>query len=521
VNLARVFLIVAALLAAGLTALLVRNFLHETENRAAGNAAAQAALTSVHVMVAAKDLAAGTILGSDDVRWQSWPEDSLHPAYVRQGSGADKNIAGAAVRRAIAAGEPITSGRLVRPGEAGFLAGALTAGMRAATVQVTAETGAAGFILPGDRIDVVLTRDVQNGEPTEHAGRQVISETVSRDIRVLAVDQTVDDVKAQAQLGKTVTLEVTPRQAEALAVAKQVGQVSLALRSLARNPAVEDRHAADADAQLSGFLMERTAASRRVLTAARGLPAGTLLRDTDIVWVEQGPDAIAAGMVVEAQASMLSLRGSYLKRALTTGETINQSDLIAPGEQGFILAALAPGLRAVSVEVTQVSGVSGFVSPGDRVDVILTHEVQDTSDNPVLNPRRFTETVLHDIRLLAIEQTVDPMSGKPVVGKTVTLEVTAQQSEVVALAAAMGTMSLALRSTLAAELPATPNGAISDLGLSGSLRDFLVRGTARDPDLLRHRSEAGLAGTPSLPRGCARAVRVYRALQSSTVTVGR
>jgi len=515
-------LIVAALFAAGLTALLVRNFLQETENRAAGNAAAEAQQRGIQVLVAAVDLPAGTIIDSDDYRWQSWPDGSVRPEYLqRDNAKAEKTVIGAAVRRAVTAGEPLTRGRVVRPDEAGFLAGALAPGMRAATVQVTAETGAAGFILPGDRIDVVLTRDAQTGEASESNGRQVISETVLRDIRVLAVDQTVNDVKAKAQLGKTVTLELTPRQAEALAVAKQVGQVSLALRSLARNAEAEARLAETSDSQLSGFLMERTAASRRVLTAARELPPGTLLRDTDIAWVEIRPDEIRTGMVVEAQTSKLSLRGSYLKRTLAAGETVKADDLIAPGEQGFILSALAPGLRAVSVEVTQVSGVSGFVSPGDRVDVILTHEVQDTSDKPVLNPRRFTETILHDIRLLAIEQTVDPMSGKPVVGKTVTLEVTAQQSEVVALAAAMGTLSLALRATLAAELPATMNGAISDLGLSGSLRDFLVRGTARDPDLLRHRSEAGLTGTTVLPRGKARSVRVYRALQPSTVTVGR
>ena len=145
-----------------------------------------------------------------------------------------------------------------------------------------------------------------------------------------------------------------------------------------------------------------------------------------------------------ALAALTALRGSYLKTRVESRGPIRHQDIIRPGEQGFIVASLAPGMRAVSMAVTQVSGVSGFVAPGDRVDVLLIHKVDDTSDKPVLTPRQFTETILTDLRLLAIEQVIDAATGKPKVGGTVTLEVTPQQAEVDSLADAMGNLSLSL-----------------------------------------------------------------------------
>jgi Flp pilus assembly protein CpaB len=244
------------------------------------------------------------------------------------------------------------------------------------------------------------------------------------------------------------------------------------------------------------------------------------------MWLQLETGADVEGLIVEAYISEASMRGAYLKQTVEANQPIRLNNVIRPGEQGFIVAAMTPGMRAISVSVNQVSGVSGFVSPGDRVDLMLTHEVNDNSDSPILNPRRFTETILTDLKLLAIEQTVDPATGKPVIGQTVTLEVTPTQSEMVALAATMGQISLALRSVPSVELPhGKDEEMISDLAVSPALRDFLIRGTNKDPNLLRRRAELSelsgkgdaVAATVDPPKQ----VRIYRANQASTVQVRR
>lgn len=546
-NLARILLVVAALAVAGVTAFLVRSYLQGKEAELAENGKAQegSQVASVRVLVALNNLPAGTIVNPDLFRWQTWPEDGLAPEFIVQGTdGGDgpavgtqpSDLTGWAVRRGIAANEPVTKARLLEPGEAGFLAGVLSPGMRAVSTNVNAETGAAGFILPGDRVDIVLTQQLRLTTGDGANREKIVSETVISDVRVLAVDQAFNDIEEQTRVGKTITMELTPKQSEALAVAKRMGRISLALRSIVRDPEIEKKSAFTSDEEVSRFLRGRSSSVPRVLVAKHDLPAGALLRDIDFAWQQLGAGDSGEGNIFEALASPATLRGSYLKTAVERQKPIQHEDIIRPGEQGFIVASLAPGMRAVSMAVTQVSGVSGFISPGDRIDLLLTHKIEDTSDKPVLTPRRFSETILKDLRLLAIEQVVDPGTGKPRVGTTVTLEVTPSQAETIALAASMGDLSLSLRSVPADDLAANDGAGLdvaSDIGISPALLDQLILGTRRDPNLLsrqrqlrraRRPRSAQNAATPRPPIASgqgSKTITVYRATTPSSVVIER
>lgn len=209
------------------------------------------------VLVAKRDLPIGTRLVAADVAWQAWPSDAINGAFITNGAapakpdgkveaakaslaatadqmiGGDpaKVVEGAIVRDPILNGEPITNRKIVRGGEGGYLSVVLTPGKRGMSVPVTSDTAAGGFILPGDRVDVLMTRDVQNNS-TESTGKTVIAETVLQNIRVLALDQsTAADKDAKSIVAATATLEVGPVEAEALTRAKASGPVTLALRA--------------------------------------------------------------------------------------------------------------------------------------------------------------------------------------------------------------------------------------------------------------------------------------------------
>jgi pilus assembly protein CpaB len=212
------------------------------------------------VLVAKRDLAIGTRLVAADVAWQAWPSDAVNGAFITNGAappapdgkvqaakatiaatadqmiGGDpaKVVEGAIVRDPILTGEPITPRKIVRGGEGGYLSVVLTPGKRAMAVQVTSDTAVGGFILPGDRVDVLMTREGQasGGDNGGAIGKVVVAETVLQNIRVLALDQsTAAEKDAKSIVAATATLEVGPVEAEALARAKAMGSVSLALRA--------------------------------------------------------------------------------------------------------------------------------------------------------------------------------------------------------------------------------------------------------------------------------------------------
>lgn len=751
-----IIIIAVALVISGVTFYLVRNYL---ANQTPAEIAATAPVASVEVAVAARNLPAGTVVQESDVRWQSWPDISLDPTYIvqRDGQGTQHigNLVGTVVRRGISGGDPITFTKVFTRDDAGFLAGALAPGMRAVSIRVNAVSGAAGFITPGDHVDVILTQEIgESGAETTNAAVRRTSETILRAARILAIDQTTDDFVDAAQVGQTATIEVTPKQAELITVAADMGKLSLALRSLTPGPANNYAGPFTSDLDVSFALggnpdpssrrapmdparsvAEAPSTGPRILVASRDLPVGTLLRDDFLKWaiapegmsadeifiegrdayeplrgavvvasltanqpldpdalvrsdqpnflpstltpnsraVSVGPEVISEiagvakpgdrvdvvivrettetsesgepvthvsrdrilenirilafnqrrgtatvevspkqaaeiavattqgkisltmntssaqaianrepqpddghrlggtqvalasqsnlandgpstssimagaashgvgnarvlvashdlqagsllgdndfrwaalpigaspqGYFVHGMLSIEALRGALIKEDVSAGEPIIDDSLMRAGEDGFLVAALAPGMRAVSVGVDAVAGVSGLVSAGNRVDVILTHEIEDDTDGAVLDPRRYSETIVSDVRILAIEQTIDPSNGKPIVGKTATVEVAPKDAEAIALGASMGTLSLALRGDRPDSLARTGQNFTSDVEVSEATTSLILR---TEP-IYAGRSQHG---------GKSSAVTVYRAVVPSTVLVG-
>lgn len=226
-------LVVIALAAAAGTAHVGRQWLAAQQAQPAPDPAVATieAPRFVQIMVAAEELPTGTLLRESHVAWRDWPEDAPAQNYFLQDNVVLDELLGSVVRSAVAAGEPVSRSRLVQQGERGFLAAILTPGMRAVSVQVTAITGIAGLVMPGDRVDLLLTHPYsRDGGQRGDSGRATT--TVMENLRVLATDQRVDHQGDSPAVAKTVTLEVSARQAQSLAVANELGQLSLALRSI-------------------------------------------------------------------------------------------------------------------------------------------------------------------------------------------------------------------------------------------------------------------------------------------------
>lgn len=242
-------LLAAALLIAAFTAFAARSMF-------AGGATPQAEAvpaknTGPKVLVAQRALPVGTIITADSVSFQGWPGELVKDAYYLEGQADMTKLLGTVVRFPITAGQPLTQGALVAPGDRGFLAAALAPGMRAITIPVSAKTGVGGFVFPGDRVDLMLTQDVK-GEGSGESLRT--AETILRNLRVLATDQATDsevvDGKTVVHAFRTVTLEVTPRIAEKVAVAQEIGEISLSLRAIADNQGEFERILASGDVKV-------------------------------------------------------------------------------------------------------------------------------------------------------------------------------------------------------------------------------------------------------------------------------
>jgi pilus assembly protein CpaB len=192
-------------------------------------------LQTVDVLVARSDIGLGQPLGVGDVQWQSWPAAGASTSVIRRTDRPEAiaQIAGAIARSPFIAGEPIREPKLVRANGAGFMAAVLPAGMRAVSTEISPETGAGGFILPNDRVDVILSKRDKNPDRNGNGADVVVSEILMSNIRVLAIDQAPKEKDGQnTVVGKTATLELKPEQAEQLARARQSGTLSLALRAL-------------------------------------------------------------------------------------------------------------------------------------------------------------------------------------------------------------------------------------------------------------------------------------------------
>jgi pilus assembly protein CpaB len=234
-------LLVGALVIAVVTAVMAKNMFAGAGAQQA--AAAPAVPVGPKVLVAKKALPVGTIIDADSFTFQPWPKELMQSVYYVEGQpdGDPKKLLGTVVRYAITAGQPVTRGSLVGPQDRGFLAAALGPGMRAITVPVNVTSGVAGFVFPGDHVDMVLTQSVDGGEGPPLK----VSETIVRNLRVLATDQRItdkdDEGKTLVRVFANVTFEVTPRLAEKIAVAQSLGSLSLSLRSIADNTAEVER----------------------------------------------------------------------------------------------------------------------------------------------------------------------------------------------------------------------------------------------------------------------------------------
>ncbi len=225
---ARIVVLIIALVAGGLAAYLVRG-----SDSAPAPAAPVAQLPTVDVLVAKVDIGLGQSVSPENLQWQTWPAATASNNFIRRSERpeATNEVAGSIARAPFIAGEPIREPKLVKANGSGFMAAILPTGMRAISTEISPETGAGGFILPNDRVDVILSK---RDKDRNGSGDTVNSEIILPNIRVLAIDQAPKEKDGQnAVVGRTVTLELKPEQAEMLARARQSGTLALALRSIA------------------------------------------------------------------------------------------------------------------------------------------------------------------------------------------------------------------------------------------------------------------------------------------------
>jgi pilus assembly protein CpaB len=200
--------------------------------------------------------------------------------------------------------------------------------------------------------------------------------------------------------------------------------------------------------------LARPAATQKfVLVARAAILRGQILKPQDLswqVWPEGGIDKnyIVNGGIRTPE----TFTGWVARDPFTAGEPISDAKIVSPGSRGFLAAVLRPGMRAISVPVTATSGISGFVFPGDEVDILITHQLTGHNEGE----HKAAETVLHDVRVIGIDQKLDSKTGEALVAHTATFEVTPKQSEMIAVAAEIGKLSLSLRSLAAASSEKTP-----------------------------------------------------------------
>ena len=236
-NRARIVVLAVAICAGGVAA-----YLASGSDNSAPPPAPVAQLPTVDVLVAKNDIGLGQTVKPEDVQWQTWPAVTASATFIRRNERPEgaTQVAGSIARAPFIQGEPIRDQKLVKAEGSGFMAAILPTGMRAISTEISPETGAGGFILPNDRVDVILTRRLKNPDQSTGAPDIVTSEIILANIRVLAIDQAPKEKDGQnTVVGKTVTLELNPAQTATLSAARQSGSLTLALRSIADVNAVE------------------------------------------------------------------------------------------------------------------------------------------------------------------------------------------------------------------------------------------------------------------------------------------
>jgi len=280
----KLILVVFALMIAGTTVWFVRNWAGNQSTAPAVQQTSEVVVApkkpSAKILVAAGDLPAGTLVRENHLKWQEWPEtDDLAEMYVVENVRTADEFYGTVVRQGISNGEPISDNRMVRPGQQGFLAAVLDPGTRAISINIDATAGIAGFVFPGDRVDVILTLEVMQGA-SETSVPHHASETILTNVRVVAMDQSTDDQTQEASVRSIATLEVSPKEVEIISVSRELGRLSLSLRSIARIEDIEqmsDGGAVLKEERGRGFTMDSEASSLISAPARSGKAPNTVL----------------------------------------------------------------------------------------------------------------------------------------------------------------------------------------------------------------------------------------------------
>jgi pilus assembly protein CpaB len=283
-------------------------------------AAAAPEITGPMILVATRQLPVGTIIGPDSFRFQPWPKELVEKAYFVKEKTDVNTLVGTVVRYPITAGQPLTQGALVHPDDRGFLAAALGPGMRAVTVKVSQEQGVAGFVFPGDRVDVLLAQTIEVKEGSAYPDDQIFTaETIVRNVRVLATDQRYN---AEDETGKTpvntfgsVTLEATPELAERIAVAQSMGKLSLALRPLAESTG--ELEAAIASGEVDVPAKGGAAAERRMMAQAQARPVTAKTATTGATYRASGSRSAAASAAADRVRSSRRVPCRHRRGAIT------------------------------------------------------------------------------------------------------------------------------------------------------------------------------------------------------------
>ena len=424
------------------------------------------------VLAAARGLPVGTLLTEGDLAGLDLPASEIKRGHVvMDGAKAIDALRGHAVREALAEGAPLSRSAVVGPRQRGFLAAVLRPGTRAVTIRLGEGTRHAGLIDPGDRVDVILTAKLR----LEDRARSAFARTILEDVRVVAVDRQVGTSAGTAEDGKqvkrtkilTATLEVSPTQADRLALGEHEGELSLAVRSLAGTAQRTRNEAVDLEELLSltktpppppapaalpaPAPVEET---RRVFVAARSLPAGTLLKEEYLTEQEYEPDEVRRGYVLaDGRSAFDALRGHATRETVLAGQTLTWSAVVGPGQRGFLAAVLKPGTRAVTIRLGEGARHAGLIDPEDRVDVILTAKLPRANGSQSVVTRR----ILENARVVAVDRRLGSGAGPAQGGSpagparisTATLEVSPAQADRLALGEHQGTLALAVRSLAA------------------------------------------------------------------------
>ncbi len=333
-----------------------------------------------------------------------------------------------AVQSYINAGEPVLKRKLIKPGTPGFMPGALKPGMRAFTFSVGPLTATAGFVVPGMHVDLVMT---YRASTPGRRGRSLISETIMQKVRVLAAGRRINDGGKTSVKAKTITVEVTPKDVERLALAVRLGQIRLVVRSIAREAKKEKLGPYTHQDEVTEFSSGRPRGGPTFMVAKAVIKKGRLLRDADIEWRQFPYGTDSEGKIVRGRYNWGNMKGALIRRDFKVGEALEKIDVTLQGEQDFIFQTLKPGMRAMTVRGRRPV----FLSPGDHADLLLTRSQRvRVSNRHNVRSLRTSETILKSARILSFNDR----------GAT-TIEVTPVQVQRLTLAQTMGQLSFVVR----------------------------------------------------------------------------